>query len=79
MKTEFRLFKVPIDTPFVQTNPFQWYTVGSNVLAPGAGTIGDGADALPTAQPLLGSIGPVNGGPNEMDVKLLIVGLVTVP
>jgi hypothetical protein len=35
-------------------------------------------EELPTAQPSLG-LTWVLGGPNEMDVKLLIVGLVTVP
>jgi hypothetical protein len=34
---------------------------------------------LPTAQPSFGFTGPVNGGPNDIEVKLLIVGLVTVP
>jgi hypothetical protein len=43
------------------------------------GGFGKGIEAFPTAQPSLGFIGPVNGGPKEMDVKLLIVGLVTVP
>jgi hypothetical protein len=35
-------------------------------------------DELPTAQPSFGLIGAL-GGPNEIDVKLLIVGLVNVP
>jgi hypothetical protein len=70
MNTEFRSFVAPIATPLDHTNPFQWYIVGSN---------GDIADTFPTAQPSFGFTGPVNGGPNDTDVKLLMVGLVTVP
>jgi hypothetical protein len=73
MKTELRLFVVPMATPFVHMNPFQWKIVGSEGRTPSE------TDALPTAQPSFGSIGPVKGGPNEIEVKLLIVGLVTVP
>jgi hypothetical protein len=67
--TEFRLFVAPMTTPFVQTNPFQWKTVGSN---------GANAEAFPTAHPSFG-LTCVNGVPNEIEVKLLIVGLVKVP
>jgi hypothetical protein len=66
MKSEKRSFVVPIATPFVHMNPFQWNIVGS------------GAKYLPTAQPSFGSIG-AKGGPKEMDMSSESVGLVTVP
>jgi hypothetical protein len=36
-------------------------------------------EAFPTAHPSFGFIGPVIGGPKDIDVKLLKVGLVTEP
>jgi len=69
MNTEFRSFNVPIATPLVHMNPFQWIMVGSEAPS---------VSAFPTAHPSFGLTG-VKGGPNEIEFKVLRVGLVTVP
>jgi hypothetical protein len=70
--TELRPFNVPIATPLVHMNPFQWMIVGSGF--PPAVPV----PARPTAHPSFGFAG-VSGGPNDTDFKTLRVGLVRVP
>jgi hypothetical protein len=71
MYTEFKSLNVPIATPLVHINPFQWMIVG-------AGVPSIPAPASPTAHPSFG-LTAVRGGPKEIDFKMLSVGLVTVP
>jgi len=71
MYTEFRPLDVPMATPLVHMNPFQWMMVGSVVPSVPV-------PASPTAHPSFGLTALI-GGPKDIDFKVLSVGLVTVP